>query len=119
MKKHAKVIHMKCAVSRRSYGVTTEYRGNDWVSIWAFPIDDNKPSREQFDTRIAGSLAPVPEFPGCPHCRADGLLQCGCGKMMCYMNGREREMAILCPWCGQRIDNITTVDSLEVGAGGM
>ena len=121
----ANVIMAKCGTSGRPYGIRIEKRGNDWVSTWAFPIDEKKAKREGFDkTKISGSLIPVDNFPGCPHCKAEALMQCGCGKIICYkMSGRtektskKAEYKLKCPWCGCMIEEVKTVESFNVKTG--
>jgi hypothetical protein len=116
----ANVIMAKCPVKgNSSYGIRVEKRGSDWVSTWAFAIDDARASREGFDkSDITGTFAPVDKFPGCPHCGTEGLMQCGCGKLICYEEGREKAMTLICPWCSEQIGNISMVDSAEVSSGG-
>jgi hypothetical protein len=109
-----------------------EKRENDWVSTWAFPIDENKAKREGFDrNKIKGSLMPTADYPGCPYCGGEALIQCGCGKMMCYSTDnkaegksekrakdRHDEIAVHCHWCGTLLTEIQTVDSFTVKSGG-
>jgi transcription elongation factor Elf1 len=114
---------VKCPFEGGSYGVRVEKRGDDWVRTWAFAIDDTRAKREGFDkSEIEGTLQPVDKFPGCPHCGTEGLMKCGCGKMLCCKDGLAENLdsagAIECPWCGEEIGKITTVDSVEVGSGG-
>ncbi|MDR0496079.1 MAG: hypothetical protein LBH42_00535 [Treponema sp.] len=126
----ASVILARCSKHGRAFGIRVEKRGNDWVSTWAFPIDDAKAKREGFDrTKISGSFQPVDGYPGCPHCGADELVQCGCGRMICYKEGgtygksekkpeRKSENNFLrCPWCGVAIREIKEVESFTVKSG--
>jgi len=111
----ANVMMAKCAKSGQSYGVRVEKRGNDWVSTWAFPISDKKAKNEGYDkVSIVGSLDGVDEFPGCPYCGSDGFFQCRCGKMTCYKD----QKSLKCPWCGNNITEIVTVEKLSVKADG-
>jgi hypothetical protein len=111
----ANVMLLKCVKNGRSYGVRVEKRGNDWVSTWAFPIADKKAKSEGYDkVTIVGSLDPVDEFPGCPHCGDSGFFQCSCGKMTCYSD----QSSIKCPWCGENCNEIRTVETLSVKSGG-
>ena len=134
----ASVILAKCGTNNRTYGIRVEKRGNDWVSTWAFPIDDGKAKREGFDkTKIKGAFTPVDGYPGCPYCGSNELAQCGCGKMFCYKEDRasaksenrserkperkteERasDFTIRCPWCGHTSKEIETVESFTVKSG--
>jgi hypothetical protein len=114
---------VKCGTSGRPFGIRIEKRGDDWVSTWAFPIDEAKAKREGFDkTKILGSLMPVDKFPGCPYCNAHAFMQCPCGKMICYkMTGSKAEKKSVsnmkCPWCNAEIEEIQTVESFEVKSG--
>ncbi|MCL1832142.1 MAG: hypothetical protein FWG45_04425 [Oscillospiraceae bacterium] len=115
----ANVILSKCLFNGKSYGIRVEKRGDDWASTWAFPINENSAAREGFDkTTIEGTLQPDERFPGCPHCGVGGLMQCGCGKMMCHDETRDVGN-IICPWCKDTIGKITTVDTVEVISGEM
>ena len=137
----ASVILAKCSASNKTYGIRVEMRGSDWVSTWAFPIDDGKAKREGFDrTKIKGTFQPVDGYPGCPYCNAQTLAQCPCGKMICYdisrssgssekkseeKSERKSELKqqntagnmIQCPWCGIKIKEIKEVESFEVKSG--
>ena len=124
----ASVMLVKCRDSSRTYGIRVEQRGNDWVSTWAFPIDESKAKREGFDkTKITGAFRPDPDYPGCPYCGTSELMQCGCGKMICYKEAGstegkgERKTAdggFKCPWCGVLIGEIKIVESFTVKSGG-
>jgi len=126
----ANVLLAKCGGPDKTYGIRVEQRGGDWVSTWAFPIDETKAKREGFHkTKITGSFRPAPEYPGCPYCQNNNLLQCGCGKMFCYKEPRalsksetknesKTDNALKCPWCGVTINEIKTVESFTVKSGG-
>ena len=128
----ASVILAKCGVNNHTFGIRVEKRENDWVSTWAFPIDDGKAKREGFDKmKISGSFQPATGYPGCPHCGANELVQCGCGRMFCYKEGRgksesktekkpERKAdhnSFRCPWCDVVIKEIQEVESFTVKSG--
>jgi hypothetical protein len=113
----------KCARHGDTYGVRIEQRDDDWVSTWAFKIDDNRAKREGFDkTKIEGSFAPSGKFPGCPYCKADSFMQCVCGKLLCYDEERTADNnggdSLKCAWCGAKIAEIESVDTLSVKSGG-
>ena len=131
----ASVILAKCSVHSGTFGIRVEKRENDWVSTWAFPIDESKAKREGFDkTKITGSLTPIDGYPGCPYCGDNELVQCACGKMICHREGRvysntektaekksekklERKAknnAFRCQWCSMMIDEINVVESFTV-----
>jgi transcription elongation factor Elf1 len=140
----ASVMLAKCNTPNQTYGIRVEQRGSDWVSTWAFRIDETKAKREGFHkTKITGTFQPAPEYPGCPYCGGHTLVQCGCGKMFCYNEAgtqpnierktEERKSekksekkhetklestALKCPWCGVAIHEIKTVESFTVKSGG-
>ena len=131
----ANILLAKCAGNTQTYGIRVEKRGNDWVSTWAFKIDESKAKREGFHkTKITGTFQPAGEYPGCPYCGGNTLAQCGCGKMFCYNedvtpnnNERPKEKkqehkqesgSLKCPWCGVAIQKIETVESFTVKSGG-
>ena len=123
----ASVILAKCSIYSGTFGIRVEKRENDWVNTWAFRVDEGKAKREGFDkTKIKGSFRPANGYPGCPYCNDDELVQCACGKMMCYRSVRvygntekttERKTksdAFRCQWCGMMIDEINIVESITV-----
>jgi len=119
----ASVILAKCGTHSGTFGIRVEKRENDWVSTWAFRVDDSKARREGFDkTKIKGSFRSVDDYPGCPYCGGGELVQCGCGKMICYKEGGaygkiERKTgsnSFRCPWCGVKIEEINEVESFTV-----
>jgi hypothetical protein len=131
MKMAASVILAKCSKHNRTFGIRVEKSANDWVSTWAFPIDDNKAKREGFDrNEMKGSFLPTTDYPGCPYCGGEALVQCRCGKMICYstnsridnkiekrQKGKRDEAAVHCHWCGTLLKEIQTVDSFTVKSG--
>lgn len=76
----------------------------DWWRTWAFKMKPQSATREGYDkTMVQGNLNAVEEYPGCPYCGTFGFVQCGsCQKISCW-NG---ETSLICPWCGQHMDNI-------------
>jgi len=113
----ASVILAKCGVNSGTFGIRVEKRENSWVRTWAFSIDEAKAKREGFDeTKIEGSFRSIDGYPGCPYCGDDELVQCGCGKMICYKEGRI--YSFQCPWCGVKIKEISEVESFTAKSGG-
>ena len=47
----ASAILAKCSKDRRSYRIRIEKRDNDWVTTWAFSIDEAKAKREGYDAK--------------------------------------------------------------------
>ena len=118
----ANVILAKCSVHSGTFGIRVEKRENDWVSTWAFPIDESRAKREGFDkTKVTGSFRAVEGYPGCPYCGTAALVQCGCGKMFCYKESgtsakseRKAENSLRCPWCNLVTKEIRDVESFTV-----
>ncbi|MDR1604411.1 MAG: hypothetical protein LBS10_06430 [Gracilibacteraceae bacterium] len=112
----ASVILAKCSVHNRTFGIRVEKRGNDWVSTWAFPIDESKAKREGFDkTKITVSFVPADDYPGCPYCGSNDLIQCGCGRIICRREGMTfGNHSFRCPWCGVVIQEIQEAESFTV-----
>jgi len=111
----ASVMLAKCSKQNRMFAIRLEKRKNDWVSTWAFAIDEEKAKREGFDrTKITGSLRAVDRYPGCPCCGDNYLTQCGrCGKVSC---DKGNSKMFHCPWCGNQ-GEIEYVDSFTVRSG--
>ncbi|MCL1994242.1 MAG: hypothetical protein FWG66_14960 [Spirochaetes bacterium] len=118
---NAKVILERCSKHKKSFGNRIEQREGDWVSTWAFPIDEQKGKREGFDANIViGSLKPVDGYPGCPYCGSTGTFLCGCQKVSCDGGiANHRGFAeIVCPWCDQPSGRLQYVESIEVSGKG-
>ena len=135
----ATIIMVKCGKNNQTYGIRVEKYCNQWMSTWAFPIDEDKAKREGFDrNKIKGTFRPTEDYPGCPYCGTNNLLQCECGKMLCY-NGAKNitssfnndyqgnegnntpkfvNTPIKCPWCYTIIHEIKIVKTFNVKSGG-
>jgi hypothetical protein len=75
----ANVILCKCD-NKHTFGIRVEKRGGDWVSTWAFKIDEAKAESEGYGKdKITGSFKPVDKYPGCPYCGGMRLNFCKCG----------------------------------------
>ena len=113
----ANVILAKCSTHNKPFGIRIEKRNGDWVRTWAFKMDEAKAKREGFDiTPIAGSLAAVDNFPGCPYCESFGFVVCGCGKMSCLSSGA---LSAQCHWCNTHMENIVKAESFKLKGGGI
>jgi len=117
---NAKVIMARCSQSKKGYGIRIEQRGKDWVSTWAFPLDERKAAREGYSASSTSTLSAVDDtYPGCPHCGDKSIVMCACGKITCMGGGRGsgNYQEITCPWCGNRT-RIQFVGSIDVAGGG-
>ena len=117
---NAKVILARCSENRKCFGIRIEQQGRDWVRTWAFPIDERKAKREGFDANtVTGSMNALDGYPGCPHCGANGFIQCGCERIACsggiVDSGGYLEHT--CPWC-RETGGVETADSFSVSGEG-
>lgn len=116
MKKIAIVITPMCGIRNRKYGIRIEKRNGTWYKTWAFPF---KNEINEYDESNSGqmdlsNLEQDDEFPGCPFCQSEDLIQCGaCSNISCY--GGEREFT--CPWCGN-VGEVTSGGWNNVAGGG-
>jgi len=117
---NAKVILARCSKSKKSFGIRIEQRG-DWVSTWAFPIDERKARREGYSENSTVTLSGENDdnYPGCPYCGSSDSVKCTCGKIGC--GGGVREYGdfaeYTCPWCGDEI-RVSATDGFDVEGGG-
>jgi hypothetical protein len=95
----------------------TEKRGNDWVRTWAFPIDEHNAKNEGFAAnKVSGSMNSVDDYPGCPHCKANGFVHCNCGKISCW-SGNSESKKHTCPWCGESYE-VNIAENFDLKGGG-
>lgn len=102
----AAVVVAKCSKGKRTYGIRTQkMEDGDWWRTWAFPIDEKRARKENYDqTKIQGNLYCTEDYPGCPYCGTKGFVLCGnCHKISCW-NG---ETSLTCPWCGSKLEEIS------------
>lgn len=114
---NAQVILARCNRSKRLFGIRLqEDRNSTWRFTWSYPIDESRAKSEGFDKAITDIRFGEYEedYPGCPYCHAGGLTQCGCGKLTCTDNGAT---TCTCAWCGNYMDNLFSVDHMELGIG--
>ncbi len=113
----ANILLFKCVKAKQIYGVRVQKMSDgDWWRTWTFKIDPKNAQAEGYDkTPVQGNLYSTDEYPGCPHCGAEGFVQCGkCQKISCW-NGEEK---MTCPWCGNYMDEIVSAtDKFNVEGG--
>ena len=119
---NAKVIMAKCSQTQRAFGIRIEQRGAEWVRTWTFPLDEGKARREGYSAKSTVLLRGEPDsgYPGCPHCRDGGIVQCACGKIGCAGGVQETSKGekYSCPWCGNE-GELEFSDSLDVAGGSL
>lgn len=115
----AAIIVARCQKMKQMYAMRTRKMSDgDWWREWAFPMDERRAHNEGYDiTEIHGNLNATEKYPGCPYCGTTGIVQCNqCKRMSCW-NGEKR---LVCPWCGNNMDNIAvTTEKLNVCGGDM
>lgn len=112
----ANVIMIRCKKNKMPFGARIQKEGNDWITTWAFEIDEEIAQKEGFesDTSLSGSFRIIEEYPGCPHCGARSYFVCGkCGKITCWDGSPTSQ----CAWCGDNA-RIEVSDNLELKGGG-
>lgn len=112
----AKIALCKCKEAKKTYGVRMERSGNDWLSTWAFPIEESSARREGYDaTILKGSLGKTEEYPGCPYCGSKYFVVCGaCKKLNCsIITGNT----FTCDWCGNT-GTLSDYDGEGIASGG-
>ena len=104
----------KCTQSRSPFGVRIEMKApHTWLADWAFALKEKAARKEGYDqTRIEGRLGIDKEFPGCPFCSAQSLVQCDCGRITCLSHNSA---TVTCPWCGNQGRVSGKARSLGVG----
>ena len=109
----ATVVMARCGKSGKLYAIRAQQSENGWQLTWAFALDESKAKREGYDkTSVKGQISFSNEFPGCPHCGADAIYQCGkCNKISCYAG---TESKVVCKWCGSRLKMTENTNFSEI-----
>lgn len=109
------IIMVLCHITRQPYGVRLEEISHGvWMGDWAFAINENRAKREGYDrSEIRGTFGFTEKYPGCPYCRATGLVRCGrCGQLTCW---NSESSISTCAKCGQRGVVSGNIDHLTAG----
>ena len=95
----ATVALCKCGETKKVYGVRFEkVIDGHWKYTWAFSMKESPAKREGYDAvRIAGTIEPDAEYPGCPYCGSRYFVVCSCGKLNCNIASGNK---FTCNWCG-------------------
>jgi len=111
----AVIVMARCRTTRRSFAIRfEETHAGHWIADWAFALQEDVSRKEGYDqTTIAGSFAFHQEYPGCPHCHADSIVKCGCGKTACW---NQQSTTFTCPWCGGTGEIRGTIESMSAGS---
>ncbi len=108
------ILLTRCT-NKQFYGVKVQkMQDGDWWRTFAFPVNESRAKNERCENHVQGSLCCTAEYPGCPYCGAKSFVLCDkCHKMTCY----QGEPALTCSWCGNYMDNITTVAQFTLSGG--
>jgi len=108
------IVISRCSRTGEAFGVRfEESTPSSWLGDWAFAIRERAAKREGYDgSEIIGAIALAGGYPGCPHCWANGLYKCSCGKVTCW-DGERR--VVTCPWCKLAGEPSGAVESLQAG----
>ncbi|MGN1040191.1 MAG: hypothetical protein ACI4QL_02070 [Candidatus Fimimonas sp.] len=97
-----------CSTTKKPFGI--QFRDDQGVLV----------AVGSFATFASGEAGDAPEYSGkmisgksfkCKHCQNDGIIQCGCGTVLCIKCGAP---TVVCPKCG-RTSNVRWVDVDELG----
>lgn len=96
-----------CSTTKKPFGI--QFRDDQGVLV----------AVGSFATFASGESGDAPEYSGkmisgknfkCKHCQNDGIIQCGCGTVLCIKRGAS---GVVCPKCGRTIKvNWVGVDEL-------
>ena len=112
MLKNAKVIMAKCCECKKPVAIRIEEREGEWHVTWAFapPAKINEEGYEQ--EAVEGDFRIDDTYPGCPHCNADGIAQCGtCNHIITYSKASEK---ITCVYCNTTAARVVKVKNLSL-----
>ena len=99
LKREEMVVMATCQQSKKTFGITAQKVGKDYVFKWAFKLNRESAQHEGFEcNHVTGNIFNDIEYPGCPHCGAASWCQCGnCNRFICLDPGQK---AVRCPECG-------------------
>lgn len=103
-----------CPEANKFYGITVDYIStNKFKFVWAFKVDREKAHREGYDAkRVHGSVELDSEYPGCPYCKTNRFVFCGCGAVICW----HGQHVVQCPNCGAK-GEVSSVSSVDLKGG--
>lgn len=115
----ATIIMIHCSKQHKAFAARAEKKSDgDWWRTYAFPISERIAHAEGYDqTPVRGNLYCTENYPGCPYCGSMNFVHCNkCHKLTCW----HGESKMICPWCGNHMDNIVTAtDKFELTGGSM
>lgn len=99
LKRDEMVVMATCQKTKRTFGITAQRQGKEYVFTWAFKLNAETAKREGFErNKVSGNIINGEVFPGCPHCGAQSWFQCGkCKRFVCMS---PEQTVVRCPECG-------------------
>ena len=114
-KRDEMVVMATCQQTKRTFGITAQKQGKDFVFTWAFKLNADSAKREGFEkNKVKGNIFMSEDYPGCPHCGAMSWFQCGkCGRFVCMTYEQEE---VRCPECVNQ-GKVVTADKFDLSGG--
>ena len=110
---NAVIVTGRCSRNSDGFGIRyQETSPNQWIATWAFTLNEKLAKREGYSEQIAGSFGFGEEYPGCPHCEAQGCVLCECGKLGCWDGASS---AFTCPHCARTGEISGDMERLSAG----
>lgn len=109
-------VLLRCARQGSPFVVRFDGRKGKWTGSVAFPVEESAASRGGYGrSQLSGEIDFAPQYPGCPHCRAAGILLCGgCNRPVCW----DGSKTVTCSWCrtvnehGGRLESLDAVSDV-------
>ena len=99
----ATIITLKCASTKKLFGMRTQKFGNQWTATWAFKLSDETAKSEKYDIgHVNGSISLREDYPGCPYCGRRAFVQCGACSQLFDWDGISQKVE--CVGCGRSLD---------------
>jgi len=112
---HVVIVLAKCCYEKGAFGIRfEEMERGIWAGTWAFAVKESYARKEKYDKNtIHGTIAFIPEYPGCPYCKAKGIFLCGmCNKVSCYDGESD---TVICPHCNAKLRLQDKIKHLNAG----
>lgn len=109
------IVMARCCRENAAFGIRyEEMERNVWAGSWAFPVKESYARKENYEKNaINGTIVFLPEYPGCPYCKAKGIFLCGrCHKVACYDGERK---TVTCPHCKSQLKLGDRIRHLSAG----
>jgi hypothetical protein len=114
----AVTVEVQCRRTKRLFTLHITERGHGrWIADGVLMTPHLIPWRSEngHATTITGDLGFESTYPGCPHCQAMYVFQCGCGQMACWDGARR---VLSCPWCSALSEGDGHIEELRAHEAG-